>query len=239
VGGVSDVAHDRLRSAVVGELALKLANQVIEAGAARGIVFMPLKGVLLLARWPALRGRRAVVDIDLLVRSSDEAVAVRVLRELGFEATVGSSAGVAFVNEAWPLSIDMHRELFPHGLFRASADGLFTRAEHDVIRLEDAARLGGHLRALGLQRAAGYVLGDASFRGEPIARATIRALELCLADRAAIAGARLDTRWNRDTPRWWTPHLLDRSLVAGSGSLLRHAEEGVRRHLGRHAMGWR
>jgi hypothetical protein len=32
---------------------------------------------------------------------------------------------------------------------------------------------------------------------------------------------------------------LDRSLVAGSGSLLRHAEEGVRRHLGRHAMGWR
>jgi hypothetical protein len=283
---VSDVAHDRLRSAVVGELALKLANQVIEAGAARGIVFMPLKGVLLLARWPALRGRRAVVDIDLLVRSSDEAVAVRVLRELGFEATVGSSAGVAFVNEAWPLSIDMHRELFPHGLFRASADGLFTRAEldaslfsapvarmsnedlvahlighfvkgrgmfaedkslddlrwllrHDVIRLEDAARLGGHLRALGLQRAAGYVLGDASFRGEPIARATIRALELCLADRAAIAGARLDTRWNRDTPRWWTPHLLDRSLVAGSGSLLRHAEEGVRRHLGRHAMGWR
>lgn len=277
---MSDIAHDRLRSAVVGELALRLANLVIEAGAARGIVFMPLKGVLLLARWPVLRGRRTLVDIDLLVRSSDEGAAVRVLRELGFETTVGSSAGITFVNEAWPLSIDMHRELFPHGLFRVSADGLFSRAEldaslfsapvarmsdddllahlighfvkgrgrfaedkslddlrwllrHDVIRLEDAVRLGAHLRALGLQRAAGYVLGHASFRDEPVALAILGALELSRADRMAIAVARLDTRLNENTPRWWTPHLLDRSLVAGSGSLLWHAEEGLRRLMAR------
>ena len=284
MGRVSNVAHDRLRSAVVGELALRLANQVIEAGAAHGIVFMPLKGVLLLARWPALRGRRTLVDVDLLVRASDEATAVRVLRELGFDATVGSSAGMAFANEAWPLSIDLHRELFPHGLFRASTDGVFSRAELDrslfsgpvarmsnedlfahlighfvkgrgrfaedkslddlqwllkqgVFRLEDAARLGAHLRALGLQRAAAYVLADESFGDDPIAVATLRALELSRADRIVIAAARSDMRWNRDAPRWWTPHLLDRSLVAGSGSLLWHAAEGLRRHLGRHAVG--
>ena len=56
-------------TALVGELALSLANQVIAACAEQGIVLMPLKGVLLLGRWPSLRGRRDLVDIDLLVRA--------------------------------------------------------------------------------------------------------------------------------------------------------------------------
>ncbi len=93
IARVGHTAQDRLRTAIVGELALRLANQVFEACAERGIVLMPLKGVLLLGRWPALRGRRDLVDIDLLVRSSDVEEVAHVLRALGFEATVSSSAG--------------------------------------------------------------------------------------------------------------------------------------------------
>ncbi|TNF61603.1 MAG: hypothetical protein EP303_05375 [Deltaproteobacteria bacterium] len=129
---VRETAHDQLRTAVVGDLALRLANRVIEACAERGIVLMPLKGALFLARWPALRGQRDLVDIDLLVRSPNfEAVSI-VLRSLGFEATVRSSASGTFVSGAWPLSIDLHHRLFPHGLFGASTEGIFSRAALDA-----------------------------------------------------------------------------------------------------------
>lgn len=269
-------AQDRLRTALVGDLALSLGNQVFEACAERGIVLMPLKGVLFLGRWPALRGRRDLVDIDLLVRSSDVEAVTFVLQALGFEATVSSSAGKTFASNSWPLSIDMHHHLFPHGLFRMFTDGVFSRAKIDaslfaapvarmsdedvfahlighfvkgrgtfrqdtslddirwllresLYRLEDAEALGSHFRALGLQRAAGYVLGHESFRDEPIACAAVRSLELSRWDRMAIAIARLDTSANSDSPRWWTPHLLDRSFVAGSRSLFAHADEAARR----------
>jgi hypothetical protein len=237
---------------------------------------MPLKGVLFLGRWPALRGRRDLVDIDLLVRSSDVEAVTFVLQALGFEATVSSSAGKTFASNSWPLSIDMHHHLFPHGLFRMFTDGVFSRAKIDaslfaapvarmsdedvfahlighfvkgrgtfrqdtslddirwllresLYRLEDAEALGSHFRALGLQRAAGYVLGHESFRDEPIACAAVRSLELSRWDRMAIAIARLDTSANSGSPRWWTPHLLDRSFVAGSRSLFAHADEAARR----------
>ena len=276
IARVDHTAQDRLRTALVGELALSLGNQVFEACAERGIVLMPLKGVLLLGRWPALRGRRDLVDIDLLVRSSDVEAVTLVLHALGFEATVSSSAGRTFASNSWPLSIDMHHHLFPHGLFRMFTDGVFSRAEIDaslfaapvarmsdedvfahlighfvkgrgtfrqdtslddirwllresLYRLEDAEALGSHFRALGLQRAAGYVLGHESFRDEPIACAAVRSLELSRWDRIAIAVARLDTSANAGSPRWWTPHLLDRSLVAGSRSLFAHADEAARR----------
>ncbi len=282
---VSHTAQDRLRTELVGEVALSLANQVIEACAERGIVLMPLKGVLLLGRWPALRGRRDLVDIDLLVRGSDIEAVSLVLDALGFEATVCSSAGRTFVSDAWPLSIDMHHHLFPHGLFRMSTDGVFSRAELDaslfaapvarmsdenvlahlighfvkgrgtfrqdtslddirwllregLYRLEDAGALGSHFRALGLQRAAGYVLGHGSFRNEPIACAAVRSLELSRWDRMAIAVARLDTNANAGLPRWWTPHLLDRSFVAGSRSLFAHADEAARRLMTRFTRRW-
>jgi hypothetical protein len=241
---------------------------------------MPLKGALLLARWPALRGRRDLVDIDILVRGSDIEATTSVLHALGFDATVDSSAGRTFVSDFWPLSIDMHHHLFPHGLFCMSTDDVFSRAAIDVslfaapvarmsdqdllahlighfvkgrgtfrqdtslddirwllsenlYRLEDAEALGAHFRALGLQRATGYVLGHASFRDDPIARAANRALELSRWDRMAIAMARLDTRTNAGSPRWWTPHLLDRSSAAGSRSLVAHADEASRRILTR------
>ena len=290
IAGVDHTAQDRLRTALVGEMALRLANQVFEACDERGIVLMPLKGVLLLAQWPALRGRRDLVDIDLLVGSSDLEALTLVLHGLGFEATVSSSAGSTFSSESWPLSIDVHHALFPHGLFRMPTGGVFSRAEMDaslfaapvvrmsdedvfahlighfvkgrgtfhrdtslddirwllgerVYRLEDADALGRHFRALGLQRAAGYVLRHESFRGEPVARAAIRSLELSGWDRMAIAVARLDTRANAGSPRWWTPHLLDRSFVAGSRSLVAHADEAARRLVthfrGRRGSKWR
>jgi hypothetical protein len=282
---VSHTGRDRLRTTLAGELALRLANQVIEACAERGIVLMPLKGVLLLGRWPALRGRRDLVDIDLLVRSSDIGTVTLVLRTLGFEATVRSSAGSTFVSDAWPLSIDVHHDLFPHGLFRMSTEGVFSRAELDTslfaapvarmsdedifahlighfvkgrgtfredtslddirwllrqgrFRLEDAAALGARFQELGLQRAAGYVLGHESFRDEPIACAAIRSLELSPLDRATIALAHLGTRTNGGSPRWWTPHLLDRSLVDGSRSLFAHADEARYRIMARFTERW-
>jgi len=231
-----------------------------------------------------LRGRRDLVDIDLLVLSSDVEALTLVLHALGFEATVSSTAGRTFASNSWPLSIDVHQHLFPHGMFRMPTDAVFSRAEMDaslfagrvarmsdgdlfahlighfvkgrgafrqdtslndirwllregLYRLEDADTLGNHLRALGLQRAAGYVLGHASFRDEPVACAVVRSLELSRRDRMAIAVARLDTRANADSPRWWTPHLLDRSLVAGSRSLFAHADEGTRRLVTRFTRG--
>jgi hypothetical protein len=237
---------------------------------------MPLKGVLLLSRWSALRGRRDLVDIDFLVRSSDIEQVRLALGSLGFQATVRTSAGSTFVSDAWPLSIDIHQHLFPHGLFCMSTDGVFSRSERDtslfaapvarmsdedlfahlighfvkgrgrfredkslddirwlwsqdLFRLEDAAALGTHLRELGLQRAAGYVLGDESFEGQPVASAVLRSLDLSWGDRTTIAVAHLGTNLNAGSPPWWTPHLLDRSLVAGSRSLFVHADEARRR----------
>jgi len=267
-------------TALVGELAIRLANQVAESCAERGVVLMPLKGVLLLARWPVLRGRRDLVDIDLLVRPLDIPTIGQILGTLGFEQTVRTSAGSTFASDQWPLSIDVHRQLFPHGLFRADTDELFARAELDeslfaapiahmsdedlfahlighfvkgrgrfpgdkslddirwlltqgCFRAEDADRLGEHLRDLGLKRAAGYVLGHASLSGESVASGVVRSLALSRLDRAAIAAANLGTDSNAGAPLWWTPHLLDQSLAAGSRSLLAHASEGTHRLVAR------
>jgi hypothetical protein len=190
------------------------------------------------------------------------------------------------VSEAWPLSIDLHHTLFPHGLFRASTNELFSRAErdaslfsapvarmtdHDLVahlighfvkgrgtfrrdtslddlrwilgqRLFGAADsevLGAHLRELGLQRAAGYVLGHESLRAEPFASDTVQHLRLSRLDRIAIAAAHLGTNTQEGIPRWWTPHLLDQSFVAGSRSLLTHADEAVRRAVVRATDDWR
>lgn len=278
---VSDAAReDRLRTKLVGELALGLANEVVEACAERGVVTMPLKGVLMLARWPALRGRRDLVDVDLLVRADDVGTVAEVLRARGFEVTVRSSASHTLSSDASPLTIDLHYHLFPHGLFQVPTDEVFARAELDaelfaapvarmsnedllahlighfvkgrgvfasdkslddirwlleqgVLRAEAAGASGAHLRALGLQRAAGYVLLQESFRTDPFVAAVLRSLDLTPMDHMVIAAARLDTRLHGHEPRWWTPHLLDRSLFAGSRSFAAHAEEGVGR-LARH-----
>jgi hypothetical protein len=103
--------------------------------------------------------------------------------------------------------------------------------EQSVFGVEQAHSVGAHLRSLGLQRAAGYTLGHQSFRGDPLVEAVLRALELTRVDELVIAGARTDTRLRANEPRWWTPHLLDRSLGAGVRSLSTHAEEGGRRLL--------
>jgi hypothetical protein len=274
---VSDAAReDRLRIKLVGELALRLANEVIESCVTRGVVTMPLKGVLLLARWPELLGTRDLVDVDLLVRPDDMPAVVEVLKPHGFEKTAASSASVTFASEASPFSVDVHHRLFPHGLFHAPTAGMFARAADDatlfaapvalmsdedlmahlighfvkgrgvfgsdkslgdirwlleqgVFPLGAVEALAAHLQQLGLQRAAGYTLGHESFRPYPLVAALLRSLRLTPIDSLVIAGARLDTKLHASEPRWWTPHLLDRSLPAGSRSLALHAEEGALR----------
>ncbi len=270
-------ASDR-GATVVGDLALRLANQVIEACARRDIVLMPLKGVLLLGRWPGLLGRRDLVDFDLLVRAEDLEGVTLALDTLGFKPTVHTSAGTTFASDSWPLTVDVHHRLFPHGLFGMSTEGTFHRAEpdaslfaapiarmsdadliahlvghfvkgrgaftddtslsdirwildQDLLRPEMVGALGRHLRSLGLQRAAGYTLGHPTFRDEPIATEVLRSLALSRADRAVIALAVAGTRGNGGTPPWWTPHLLNHSLLAGSRSLADHVNEAGRRSL--------
>ncbi len=124
-------ATDHQRAAVLGDLALTLANRVLVACAELGVVVMPLKGTLFLASWPDLRGQRDLVDVDLLVRPADFRSVTSALRTLGFEPTIRTSVGGTFVSDAWPLSVDLHHTLFPHGLFRASTEGIFARAEPD------------------------------------------------------------------------------------------------------------
>jgi hypothetical protein len=269
---VDHLAADRARITIVGELAIRLGNRVIEACAERHVLLMPLKGLLVLSRWPSLQGQRDLVDIDLLVRSSDFGTVSEVLGLLGFEATVPSSAGTTFASDAWPLSIDLHQDLFPHGLFRMSAEGVLSRAERDaslfarpvlrmsdedlfahlighfvkgrgtfredtslddlhwllrqgLFRPDDAGGLGAHLGALGLHRAAGYVLSHPSFADDPVAAAVLRSLRWSRLDRATVAIAQLGTRLSGETPPWWTPHLLDRSLIDGGRSLCEHVNE--------------
>ena len=274
---VSNAAReDYVRTKLVGELALRLANDVIEACSAEGVVLMPLKGVLMLARWPELLGSRDLTDVDLLVRPDDVPTLVEALRARGFERTVSNSAGIVFASEASPFSIDAHHRLFQHGLFHAPTSGLFSRATVDatlfaapVARMSDedllahlvghfvkgrgvfaedkslddirwlfeqgafpreaAEPLAAHLRKLGLHRAAGYTLGHASFQRHPVVPALLRSLRLTAVERCLVATARLDTNLHAREPRWWTPHLLDRSLPAGSRSLALHAEEGALR----------
>jgi hypothetical protein len=265
-----------LRTKLIGELALRLANDIIEGCAAKGIVVMPLKGVLLLARWPELLGSRDLADVDLLVRPNDVRTLVDVLRARGFEMTVSNSAGIVFASEASPFSIDAHHRLFQHGLFHAPTSGMFARAtvdptlfaapvarmsdedllahlvghfvkgrgvfgedkslddirwllEQGVFPLEAAEPLAAHLRKLGLHRAAGYTLGHASFQRYPVVPALLRSLRFTAVERCVVATARFDAKLHAREPRWWTPHLLDRSLPAGSRSLALHAEEGALR----------
>lgn len=287
---MSDRAPEHLRVALVDELALTLANRVIEACAARGVVLMPLKGVLLLARWPALRGRRDLVDVDFLVRPSDLETVTSVLRSLGFEPTVRSSAGATFASDAWPLAIDVHAFLFPHGLFGLSTESVFSRAslddglfaapvarmsdedlfahlvghfvkgrgtfrrdtslddlrwlqQRDCLSVRDAHAVAARLRQSGLRRAAGYVLGHHSVREEPVASAVLDALRLSWVDHLTIVLARVGADTHDGSPRWWTPHLLDRSLPAGLRSLVTHAAEaghrGIRGVTSRWGSTWR
>lgn len=98
-----------------------------------------------------------------------------------------------------------------------------------MFRIEGGGALGAHLRKLGLQRAAAYTLRDESFKDDAIVQMLLRSLRLTPVDRAVVAAARLETRLHGNAPRWWTPHILDRSLFAGSRSLVDHAEEGGRR----------
>ena len=140
------------------ELAASLARRLTHealAGLARAeIVVAPLKGILLLARWPELTGLRDLADVDLLVAPHDFQAATSALQKLGFEPTSRTFHGATFVREDWPLSIDLHHHAFGPHLFDLSTKGLLERATYDnrlfdspVLRLSNVdmfAHILGH-----------------------------------------------------------------------------------------------
>ncbi len=129
---------------LAADLAGRLANDALTALAGVRIVPAPLKGVMLLARWPELRGHRDLADIDLLVSPDDFLSAEESLRMIGFEPTSRTNRGATFVRDNWPLSIDLHHRLFGPRLFDMQTSALLGRAELDdtlfaapVMRLDD------------------------------------------------------------------------------------------------------
>ncbi|MGB5810586.1 MAG: nucleotidyltransferase family protein [Polyangiales bacterium] len=138
------VANDELACSLAADLAVRLADEAIVALEHVGITVAPVKGVMLLARWPALRGRRDLADVDLLVACEDFGRAMRALGTLGFEPTSHTNRGATLVRDDWPLSIDLHHRLFGPHLFDLSTRAVLGRAELDdalfaapVLRVDD------------------------------------------------------------------------------------------------------
>lgn len=251
-------AAARVRAAeLAADLALRLAGEAIAALAQVNVVSAPLKGIMLLARWPELRGHRDLADVDLLVMPEDFSRAEESLGTLGFEPTSRTNRGTTLVRDDWPLSIDLHHRLFGPHLFDMPTTALMGRAERDetsfaapVMRLADMDFLGhvighavksrvspdedsvfddvawllgelpidpeacaAHMQALRMRRAAGYVLGAAASKGQPLAPAIVRHLKLDVADRAAIVAASALPR------AYWNPHLLNECIPRGARSL--------------------
>ncbi len=89
----------------------------------------------------------------------------------------------------------------------------------------DPARCAAHMESLQMRRAAGYVFGAASSKGDPVAAEIVRHLDLDAQDRMAIRAANASPR------RYWIPHLLNGSVWRGVRSL----SAQLRQDLGRHA----
>ena len=140
-----DGASQRDRGAeLVADLARRLTDDAVVVLGRAGIMAAPLKGVLLLARWPELRGLRNLVDVDLLVSPDDFVTAEQSLRALGFTPTSTTHHGATLENKDWPLSLDLHHRLFGPRLFDLPTPALLARAERDetlfeapILRLND------------------------------------------------------------------------------------------------------
>ena len=113
------------------DLALRLAAEALEALSDRGIAAAPLKGAVLLRRWPELRGHRDLADVDLLVEPERFPSAVDALRGLGFQPTSYTFRGATLARKDWPLSIDLHHRLFGPHLFDMPTLDVMRRAQRD------------------------------------------------------------------------------------------------------------
>lgn len=143
--GSGDGSPQRDRAAeLVADFARRLTHEALVALRRAGIAAAPLKGVLLLARWPELRGLRDLIDVDLLVSPDDFAAAEQSLRALGFTPTSTTHHGATLEKRGWPLSIDLHHRLFGPHLFNLPTPALLARAGRDetlfeapILRLDD------------------------------------------------------------------------------------------------------
>lgn len=113
------------------DLALRLAGEALEVLGDSGITAAPLKGVVLLRRWPELRGHRDLADVDLLVEPERFRGAVGALGGLGFQPTSFTFRGATLARKDWPLSIDLHHRLFGPHLFNMPTVEVMGRAERD------------------------------------------------------------------------------------------------------------
>jgi hypothetical protein len=116
---------------LAANLALRLTGEALEALGRIGICAAPLKGVVLLSRWPELQGHRDLADVDLLVAPEEFVMAVQALRVQGFEPTSYTFHGTTLVHSDWPLSIDLHHRLFGPHLFDMPTAAVLARAQRD------------------------------------------------------------------------------------------------------------
>ncbi|MBC7174256.1 MAG: nucleotidyltransferase family protein, partial [Polyangiaceae bacterium] len=130
---------------LAGIVARGLVGRCARALDARGIPVMALKGAALHALIYEDPADRPLSDVDLLVRPRDHARAIVALESIGFRPVAPTTSwATSLVASDQPLSVDLHRRLFPTGLFRLRVEELFARAHLDTttfgapVRLPDA-----------------------------------------------------------------------------------------------------
>jgi hypothetical protein len=118
-----DLAARAVRRALARAVFVKAAETL----ATRGIRLVPLKGVLLHAVAEDRIRDRPMLDADALVEPGKVGVAVAALTAAGFVEAARSPAAVTLKEPDHDVSLDLHFRLFPPGLFRMSAAGVFER----------------------------------------------------------------------------------------------------------------
>ncbi len=119
----------RAQAFVAGVLARGLVARCADLFAGHGIRVMALKGAALHALVYDDPSARPLSDVDLLVAPRDHARAVAALTGAGFARAAGDTPWAATLAAPdAPLPVDLHRALFPPGLFRLDAADLFARA---------------------------------------------------------------------------------------------------------------
>ncbi len=139
------MSAERARSGWVflaGVVARGIVGRCARAFAARNIPVMALKGVALHALVYEDEAERPLSDVDLLVPPRHHADAVRALEDAGFRRrTPATSWATTLAAPDVPLDVDLHRRLFPTGLYRLDSDALFARSTLDASRFGAPVRL--------------------------------------------------------------------------------------------------
>jgi hypothetical protein len=114
-------------------LARGLVGRCARALGDAGIPVMALKGVALHALVYDDAAERPLSDVDLLVPPERYEDALAALRATGFRAKTPSAPwATVLAHPEVPLDVDLHRALFPPGLFALDPGALFARARVDA-----------------------------------------------------------------------------------------------------------